>query len=49
MVGTGLGLAIVRSIMLAHGGQATAKSEADGEVTFVLEFPAPQAHRSGLA
>ena len=47
--GTGLGLAIVRSIMLAHGGQATAKSEADGEVTFALEFPAPQAQRSGLA
>lgn len=47
--GTGLGLAIVRSIMLAHGGQATATSEADGEVTFALEFPAPHAHHPGLA
>ena len=37
--GTGLGLAIVRSIMLAHGGHTTAKSEDDGRTTFTLSFP----------
>lgn len=36
---TGLGLAIVRSIMQAHGGQATANSQPCGKVTFRLWFP----------
>ena len=38
--GTGLGLAIVRSIMSAHGGLATARSQPGGETTFSLIFPA---------
>lgn len=44
--GTGLGLAIVRSIMSAHGGQATARSQPGGETTFSLIFPAAGASLS---
>jgi two-component system, OmpR family, heavy metal sensor histidine kinase CusS len=36
--GTGLGLAIVRSIMAAHQGSVSARSDA-GRTTFTLEFP----------
>ena len=36
--GTGLGLAIVRSIMTAHGGQVTARSQPGGTTTFTLVF-----------
>lgn len=42
--GTGLGLAIVRSIMDAHGGSATAASDAaSGTTVFTLFFPKPRA------
>ena len=37
--GTGLGLAIVRSIMAAHGGNVTARSEPGGDTSFTLSFP----------
>jgi len=37
--GTGLGLAIVRSIMTAHGGQVTARSQPGVETVFTLVFP----------
>ncbi len=36
--GAGLGLAIAREIVLAHGGEITAKSQ-DGETSFVIFFP----------
>jgi len=37
--GAGLGLAITRSIMRAHGGDATVRSE-NGTTTFELRIPA---------
>lgn len=41
--GTGLGLAIVRSIMLAHGGEVVASSDAaTGRTAFTLQFPVAQ-------
>lgn len=36
--GTGLGLAIVRSIMTAHGGQVTVRSQPGATTTFTLIF-----------
>lgn len=39
--GAGLGLAIVRSIMLLHGGQATASSVVGRGTTITLSFAAP--------
>lgn len=42
----GLGLAIVRSIMHAHGGEATASSDHNG-TTFTLRFPNPLASGGG--
>jgi two-component system heavy metal sensor histidine kinase CusS len=42
--GTGLGLAIVRSIMQAHGGEVSARSDAAlGETVFTLVFPTESA------
>ena len=39
--GAGLGLAITRSILRAHGGNATVRSE-DGLTTFELRLPSIQ-------
>jgi two-component system phosphate regulon sensor histidine kinase PhoR len=39
MGGTGLGLAIVKHLALAHGGEATVKSEPGTGTTFTIELP----------
>ena len=53
--GTGLGLAIVRSIMTAHGGQVTVRSQPGATTTFTLVFqtgsaiPTPGRHLASVA
>ena len=53
--GTGLGLAIVRSIMTAHGGQVTVRSQPGAPTTFTLVFqtgraiPTPGRHLASVA
>lgn len=45
--GAGLGLAITRSILRAHGGDATARSS-QGVTVFVLKLPGPKTQRGTL-
>ncbi|MFM9960197.1 MAG: sensor histidine kinase [Planctomycetaceae bacterium] len=44
--GSGLGLAICRSVVEAHGGQITARSELPGGTTLEVRLPVPGEHES---